>query len=188
MNLLDWDLADSSYLLQSISQFGYNIAHLPIQRIPSYKYQCRVSLPGLFQLRKSLPRCSYLFSRQAVSHCFLRTDQRKASDAGLNASISFLNFFIWERERERASEQERGRGTERGNPKQSPCWAWSPILRAQSMTTRSWPELKSRVGRSTDSATQTPQYFYFSYELESQINVYSCPWRKQLSKLKKKKN
>ena len=82
----------------------------------------------------------------------LRTDLCR----GISHEIYFLNLnlnlFIYlfdrERERERAS-RGRGRGRERENLKQAQHSAW---CRAWSLG--SWPELKPRVGRSTNWSTQ----------------------------------
>ena len=49
---------------------------------------------------------------------------------------------------------------ERENPKQA-LLAWSPTWGSNSQTVRSWPELKSRVGHSTNWATRRPYKWFY---------------------------
>ena len=79
--------------------------------------------------------------------------------------LKFIYLF-WERERDREREEEsseeKGRGRERERDRESQAVS---MLSAQSLmwgliprTMRSWPDLKARVGRLTDWATQTPLF------------------------------
>ena len=81
----------------------------------------------------------------------------------LQCSFQFLKFICFERERERERERTwAGVGAEREGRResqegstlsaQSPTWGQNP------RTVRSWPELKPRVGHSTDWATWAPQF------------------------------
>ena len=71
----------------------------------------------------------------------------------------FFFFFFWERERESTWVAERGkRGGGRGD--RIPTGSMldgEPYAKPDPTTLRSWPELKSRVRRLTNWATQTPQ-------------------------------
>jgi len=65
--------------------------------------------------------------------------------------------FIWERKRVCKC----GGGAEGENPEQTPHWVGEPHVGLDPMTPRSWPELKPRVGCSTDWATQVPLWVPF---------------------------
>ena len=80
--------------------------------------------------------------------------------------FSFFNFkkyflFIF-REKERACEQELGRGRERGReriPSRLCTFSVEPDVGLNPRTVRLWPGLKSRVGRLTDWAMLAPLMF-----------------------------
>ena len=50
---------------------------------------------------------------------------------------------------------------EKKYPEQAPCSVWSPVWGSISPTVRSWPEVKSRVGRLTESP-RSPENQYLS--------------------------
>ena len=75
----------------------------------------------------------------------------------MNFIISCFCFFIYF-ERARAS----GGGAERASQAGSALSVKSPTWGSISQTTKSWPELNSRVRCLTDRATRVPQYFLIS--------------------------
>ena len=93
---------------------------------------------------------------------------------------SFLSLFIlWgaerartgEGQRERERERERERGRERKSQANSMLPAQSPVWGLIPWTVRSWPELKSRVGRLTDWATQVPLIWVTFWESFIQLHA-----------------
>ena len=68
----------------------------------------------------------------------------------------FLNVYLFLKEKEQAGEGGAQRGGERESPAGSTLSAQSLTQGLNSQTGRSWPGLKSRVGCSTDWATQAP--------------------------------
>ena len=86
-------------------------------------------------------------------------------------TIDFFNVYLFLRDRDRerqretawgGSEREGDRDSEAGSMllAQTPVWGLNP------QTMRSWPELKPRVGRSTDWATYVPHNWFLYIDVE----------------------
>jgi len=84
-------------------------------------------------------------------------------------------LFIWERERERERTRVHELGEAEGEGERESqadsTLSAEPDVGLDLMTLRSWPELKSRVGRSTDWATQVlwERYFWVARDTYSQM-------------------
>ena len=98
---------------------------------------------------------------------------------GKRPSFKRSLFLYFERESERTCTWGRGkeRGRERASKTGCTLSAQSLMWGSISWTLRSWPELKSRVGRLTDWATPVPQITFFlsSQLVTSFVESLSCP-------------
>ena len=83
--------------------------------------------------------------------------------------IYIYTLFIWEREHMWTGEQQREKERK---PQADSTLSTEPDTELDFMTPRSWPELKSRVGCSTDWATRNPHERLFTSEFTLGLILY----------------
>ena len=120
--------------------------------------------------------CTFLFMYLWTSGQHFPRAYFARSGIGSKVAVHFffLSLFIY-LERERTCCEHvvgGGRGREWESQLDSALSAWSLMRGWDSPTVRSWPELKSRVRRSTDWATQAPIAVYILRETCGQMTFW----------------
>ena len=82
--------------------------------------------------------------------------------------FKFVFYLFWERVSQGGAEREADR-----IPSRLCTPSTEPDRGLDLPTVRSWPELKSRVGHSTDWATQAPLYWYFPLQFRTTGSLFN---------------